>query len=761
MDLKKIWSQRFHAWVWLVLPVLAFMLLMQVATWLGLQPEPGPRVRFVRTLIGLLALGLAGIGLWRIGRAQVELLRVARNFASGRLESRASTRWSGVTGELAEQLNTVGKMLAHYRDHQDQMVIKTTSRLRLDQERLSELNRELRRALRDSQSAASAQSELFSNLSHELRTPLTAVLGYASLLRKSGLTAEQEGHLATLDRSARGMLGMINDLLDWSRIEAGQLKLNEDGFDVLDTVEETAALLAPLAYDKKLELIPILYHDVPRQMRGDGPRLRQILTNLLSNAIKFTERGEVVLRVMREREDSAGVWLRFSIADTGIGISQEQLSRLFRPFQQAGGSTGGSGLGLSITRRLAELMAGRIEVDSKPGSGSTFSVVLPFAPMNATSKAPPLPDTRLHERTIWVLESQPTARLALMHWLEFWGLRVKSFDSLENLRDSLTHAAPKLRPSVVILGLGAQQAQGEACMNFCRYCHSSGVPLLALVASASLDLQERLRAAGAAGYLPKSAGHTRLQNELIRLSGAQRRRDKPLAGKFVLITDNNLPNRRYLSALCAELGLEVSEAGDGVQALQLWQELQPEFVLMDARMPLMDGASCTREIRRREKPGAHCRIVAVSAHLEPSERSDFLIAGADAILIKPFDEPQLLNALAPGADDAPSPASQMLATDPQMLLLLEQELPQQFAELTQAFDRRDTAALREAAHQLHGSASFYHLADLKEACSKLESHLAYEEQIPLLAVDLEMIRENLSGTLKRIRGRLRPVARAS
>ena len=235
-DFKKIWSQRFHAWVWLFFPVLAFMILMQVATWLGLQPDISPGVRAMRTTLGLIALCLAGVGLWRMGRAHTALLKVARNFASGRLESRASTKWWGVTGELAEQLNTLGKMLAHYRDHQDQMVMKTTSRLRIDQERLFELNRELRRALRDSQTAASAQSELFSNLSHELRTPLTAVLGYAGLLRKSGLTPEQEQHLGTLDRSARGMLSMINDLLDWSRIEAGQLKLNEDAFDALESV---------------------------------------------------------------------------------------------------------------------------------------------------------------------------------------------------------------------------------------------------------------------------------------------------------------------------------------------------------------------------------------------------------------------------------------------------------------------------------------------------------------------------------------------
>ena len=245
--------------------------------------------------------------------------------------------------------------------------------------RMDALWPELRRALAETQDSARAQSELFSNLSHELRTPLTAILGYADLLRRSGLNEEQGQQLNTLDKSARALLSMINDLLDWSRIEAGHLRLNQESFSLQDTVEDTTALLAPLAYEKALELVQIVYHDVPQRLAGDGPRLRQILTNLISNAIKFTENGEVVVRVMREREEGDRVWLRFAVSDTGIGIVPEQQRRLFQPFHQVGRSSrGGSGLGLSITRRLAELMGGRVELESTPGQGSVFSAVLPF-----------------------------------------------------------------------------------------------------------------------------------------------------------------------------------------------------------------------------------------------------------------------------------------------------------------------------------------------------------------------------------------------
>ncbi|HVT36766.1 MAG TPA: ATP-binding protein, partial [Nevskiaceae bacterium] len=510
-ELKKIWSERFDGWYWLALPVLSFMGMMQVATWLGLQPDPTLGVRALRTLIGFLGLWLGAIGAARIAAAQKKLLEVARHFSSGRLEARAPSHWHGLTGELAEQLNTLGKMMTQYRDHQDHMVMQTTSRLRQDQERLSELNAELRRALRESQNAARAQSELFSNLSHELRTPLTAILGYADLLRRSSLSPEQGGHIETLDRSARGMLSMINDLLDWSRIEAGRLKLNEESFDVLETVEDTGALLAPLAYDKHLELIRIFYHDVPRKLLGDPQRLRQIMTNLLSNAIKFTEAGEVALRVMRERDDEARVWLRFSVTDSGIGISPEALARLFKPFQQAGSGVGGSGLGLSITRKLAELMGGKVEVDSVPGGGSTFSVTLPFRLAEA-SVAQAVPDTRLHERAAWLYEPHPIARLALMHWLEFWGLRVRTFESLDMLRSTLAGIATNLRPAVIITGLSGEAAASTEAMSFYAFCTQQRLPLLVLLASSSLDLRERVLKAGAAGCLPKAAGHARLQS---------------------------------------------------------------------------------------------------------------------------------------------------------------------------------------------------------------------------------------------------------
>jgi two-component system sensor histidine kinase BarA len=753
-NLSKIWGDRFHGWIWLAVPLAVAGALALLFVGLGVIPASGFATNLARAGIALAVGGLAVLGAVRIGEPLLRLRDVARHLASGRYETRAPGDLRGVTGQLADHLNAVAKQLSQYRDHLDTVVMQTTSRLRQDQERLQDLNHSLREALTESQNSARMQSELFSNLSHELRTPLTGILGYADLLRKSGLDHRQESHLDTLDKSARSLLSMINDLLDWSRIEAGRLQISEETFDLTDVVEDVTALLAPLAYDKDLELVRIVYHDVPRRLIGDGQRLRQVLTNLLSNAIKFTDKGEVVLRVMREREEPSKALLRFSVADTGVGIAPEQQRRLFQPFQQVGRSgTGGSGLGLSITRKLAEMMGGKVELESVPERGSTFSATIPFGLVNE-AEARPQPDTRLRERAAWVLEPHQTARLALTHWLEFWGMRVQTFLSATDLSDSLQHAATNVRPDVVILGCRETAIDGAPIQRLLQLCAQRSPPLIALVTSASLEAHERYRRAGASACHPKAIGRMTLQEELVRLTSAgPARGDLPLAGRRVLIADNNLPNRRYLAALCAGLGLEVSEAINGAEALEIWLKERQEMILLDARMPVMDGPTCAREIRRAESSRNRCRILAVSAHLEPEQRRAFLDAGANEVLLKPFDERQLMRALAPNVGAQPAPVSAMLAADPQMLTLLGEELPHQFAELERACRGTDIELARAAAHQLRGTAAFYHLASLRQATAGLEQWLSRTTLLqgnPHLEQELQSVRRAVEETLMSI-----------
>lgn len=720
---------------------------------IGTEALPLPW-RLASAAIGVGALVLA---IWTLRRQSVAFSSIVlglRSLGQGRSENRLPEALPGILGDLAQAANRLGAQVGALSSGLDQRVAEQTRRLREERDALTLANQRLRTAATQSQDEARAQSEMVSSLSHELRTPLTGILGYADLLRRSGLNSEQSQQLDTLEKSARSLLSMINDLLDWSRIEAGRLRLNEETLDVIDLVEDTCALLAPLAYEKDLELVRIVYHDVPRQVRSDAQRLRQILTNLLSNAIKFTEHGEVVVRVMREREEAGRTWLRFSVTDTGIGISDEQQARLFQPYRQVGKpQRGGSGLGLSITRKLTELMGGDVSLQSAPGKGSTFSVLIPCK-LIAEVESAPSHDPRLGERSVWLFEAHATARLALVHWLQFWGLQVRSFAHAEELAEALRTGAPSAKPDLVILGLKPGDRGLPAFRATLAACAEHQPPLLALVASAALPVHDDLRDAGAAACHPKSIGRQRLHDEILRLTSAPNVAPAPRmpSGRRALVADNNVINRRYLSALCRQLGLDAIEAGDGRTAFELWKRERPQIVLLDAHMPVLDGAGCARQIRLAEAGGPRCRILAVSAHLEPDERAEFLQAGADAILIKPFDEHELLRHLEPRLTGT-APAAARLATDPELLQLLREELPQQFQDLERAFESRDLAAARDAAHTLRGTAAFYHLASLRQTASALEEWLLRTTGLqsgPQSRRELDNVRRAVDDTLAAI-----------
>jgi len=703
--------------------------------------------------VALLVLGASlalALSIWvglQLSRGLGQLAQASRALALGRVEQRAPSDLPGPLDAVATQLNEVARTMSQTREQHTLLMQQSTSRLKAEHTRLQTLNAEMRAALLQTQAAAESQSALFANLSHELRTPLTGILGYADLLRRSALDPEQEQYLETLDKSARGLLTMINDLLDWSRIESGRLRLNDERFDIHEVVENVTTLLAPLAYQKDLELVRIVYHDVPRWLSGDAQRLRQILTNLISNAIKFTEAGEVVVRIMQNEADERHVWLDLSVQDTGIGISDAVQARLFQPFQQAGHSQGGSGLGLSISRRLAEMMGGAITLESAPAKGSTFNVHLPFRA--ATRADDPAPDWRMRGSKIWLLEPHHTARLALTHWLSFWGIEVIGFDSAQRLADRLEIAQGL--PTLVIVGFHTHEI--ESLRSVLQRCGDRKPPLLALVASASLDIQLRLRALGAAACVPKSIDHQALLQVLVDLS-TQTASQRPLAKRRALIADNNVSNLRYLALLAVELGLDVLEARDGEQALALYREHRVEFVLLDARMPRLDGPGCARAIRESVEEGVQPRIIAVSAHLEPDERRAFLDAGADQILLKPFDERQLLNALLPAPARQPAPSSRLLGKDPEMLALLREELPLQLAELDAAFTATSIDTAREAAHQLRGTAAFYHLGHLRDATNQLEERLRAVTHTDQALVECKTVHDAIASALTEIDSRL-------
>ncbi|NKF21807.1 hybrid sensor histidine kinase/response regulator [Solimonas marina] len=734
------------AWAFIVLALLAAAL----AAGLWLPPLMLPHA--MRVMIGaslLIAIAALSFAFTRTARPAFSALGLSlRDLAAGRLEVRAPPHLPGLAGDLGRDLNRLAQQYGELRGDFDERVAQQSARLKRERDEFAAQCQQLRVTAAREQEEMRAQSERLSSMSHELRTPLSGILGYADLLRRTSLDADQLEHLDTLDKSARALLTMINDLLDWSRIEAGRLKLEELRFDLYDTVESTIALLAPLAYEKNLELVRIVYHDVPRELRGDSQRLRQILTNLLSNAIKYTPKGAVVLRVMGEREESGRSWLRFAVSDTGIGIAPEQRERLFQPFRQIGGTqVGSSGLGLSISRKLAELMGGEISLESELGKGSTFSVLLPFK-LIAAAESAPQEDEPLGSHRVWLYEPHQAARLAWMHWLEFWGLTVDSFESAEALSEALFNTAGERRPALVMLGLAPLDVDTPVIQELLQRERGT-TAMVVLVNSVAPPLLEHVRRSGASLCHPKSVTRRRLYQDLARLLRINAGATLPLEGQQALIADNNAANRRYLAMLCTHLGLATTEVADGREAFDRWLAQRQPIVLLDAHMPELDGPGCAKRIRETEKGGERCRILAISAHLDPEERQAFIDAGADAVLIKPFDDSQLLAALEPSTRRQVHAAAR-LARDPELLSLLREELPLQFAELQKAFDGGKLEAAREAAHTLRGTAAFYHLAQLRQTTSAVEDWLRSTDRLqdgPTARRALDGVRRAVDETL--------------
>ncbi len=708
----------------------------------------------------LLAGLLSGLAYCMLRRRQRDLMDWAARVDSGQLSPIPPG-----CGPLAEVAAVIVRLHESLRENLRKQQQSADRASRLGKERLAKQETRLRALESERQNVnqlLASRSELMSSMSHELRTPLTAIMGFSDLLGKTQLDREQDEYVRTIRKSAQGLVGMINDLLDWNRIEAGRLDIHEVSFDISDSVEDTLVMLAPLAYDKGLELISIVYHDVPQRLRGDPVRVQQILTNLLSNAIKFTERGEVVVRVMKDRDSDREALIRFQIEDTGVGISKAQQAQLFQAFSRFESDTKqpieGSGLGLTIVKKLTELMRGRVELDSEPDRGSTFSVVLPLAkPLHPSPARPPW--DALRGIRCWLLEPHKMVRLSLKHVLEFWGVDCREFDSIEQLQRSLADARIGTLPDLVILGIKADDSDDPSVAAVLGLKRVDKPPLCCLVNTVEAIRQRALREAGADLVLPKAIPRTSLYRGLYEMLGTTTQHIEPglaLADYSVLIAENNRASQRYLQALVNGLGAQAICADRGSQALDIWRKTPTDLVLLDLHMPGMDGRQTASAIRRDPRSGKSV-LVGMSAYLLPDEERAWRDAGIDTILVKPFDETQLLRGLDPWlragkpAVAASRPANvDKLVKDPEMVIMIREELPRQLQELDQAYVAGDIVASRNAAHQLHGTAAFFHLQPLKDIVLRMEKRLKEIDDVnanSLLRDDMSAVRKAVDGSL--------------